>query len=522
MAESTSPKVIGIHDSRAGRGAAEAPTGRLDSWKAIAAYLGRGARTVQRWEREEGLPVRRLRHDQGSTVFAYQSELDAWLARQPTTTAPPTPEQEPAASIAVLPFTDMSREKDQEYFCEGMAEEIINALSRLKGLRVASRTSAFQFKNAAADSREIGRRLRVGALLEGSVRRAENRLRIAVQLTGSESGYQLWSGCYEREIADIFAIQEEIAQNIVQTLQLTLSAEERGALQKAPTTDVQAYDYYLRGRKFYYHFSRRDVEFAIQLFSRAVELDPAYVLAHAGLADCWSYLYLYAQRTETAREHADAASLRAVELDPESAQAQASRGIALALFRRGEEAEKAFEAAIRLDPNLFEAHYFYARHSFVGGDLQKALRLYEQAMRVRPEDYQSPLLVGQIYDDLGRPQDARASRERGVRVAEEHLKLNPDDARAVYMAANGLTALGERERGREWAQRALAMKPDEPMVLYNVGCIYSLLGLVEDAIDCLERAARNGLIQKGWFEHDSNLDPLRTHPRFQSLLKLLE
>ena len=523
MVESTSPKkVVGTRESGAGRGAAEAPAGRLDSWKAIAAYLGRGARTVQRWERDEGLPVHRLRHDQGSTVYAYPSELDAWLARQPATAVPPPREREPAASIAVLPFTDMSREKDQEYFCEGMAEEIINALSRLRGLRVASRTSAFQFKKATADSREIGRRLRVGALLEGSVRRAENRLRIAVQLTDAESGYQLWAGCYEREMRDIFATQDEIAQNIVQTLRLTLTAEERGALQKAPTTDVQAYDYYLRGRKFYYHFNRRDIEFAIQLFSQAVALDPAYVLAHAGLADCWSYLYLYAQRTETAREHADAASLRAVELDPASAQAQTSRGIALALYRRDEEAEKAFEAAMRLDPNLFEAYYFYARHSFARGELDQALRLYEQAMLVRPEDYQTPLLVGQIYDDLGRPQEARTSRERGVRIAEEHLKLNPDDARAVYMAANGLAALGEHERGREWAGRALAMKPDEPMVLYNVGCIYSLLGLVEDAIDCLERAARNGLMQKGWFEHDSNLEPLRNHPRFQSLLGLLE
>jgi TolB-like protein len=255
------------------------------------------------------------RHDQGSTVFAYKSELDAWLARQPAAALPPPPEQEPAASIGVLPFTDMSREKDQEYFCEGITEEIINALSRLKGLRVASRTSTFQFKNATADSREIGRRLRVGTLLEGSMRRSENRLRIAVQLTGAESGFQLWAARYEREMRDIFAIQDEIAQSIVQTLRLTLTADERGVLQKAPTSDVQAYDYYLRGRKFYYHFNRRDVEFTIQLFSRAVELDP------------------------------------------ESAQAQASRGVALGLYRRDEEAVGAFEAALRLDPNLFEAYY---------------------------------------------------------------------------------------------------------------------------------------------------------------------
>jgi adenylate cyclase len=495
---------------------------RLDSWKEIAAYLKRGARTVQRWEREQGLPVHRLRHDQGSTVHAYRSELDAWWATRQSELEPgPPAESNPAPSVAVLPFVDMSQDKDQAYFCEGLAEEIINALARVKDLRVASRTSAFQFRTGNLDSREIGQRLRVGALLEGSVRKADNRLRIAVQLTNTESGYQLWSTRFEREFRDIFAIQDEIAQSVVGALRVTLTPEERGALRRAPTTDVQAYDYYLRGRKFYYHYNRRDIEFAIQLFSKAVELDPAYVLAHAGLADCWSYIYLYARRTEEARRNADAASLRAVELDEESAQAQVSRALALSLSNRDEQAERAFAAALRLDPNLFEAHYCYARHCFVRGDLEKAARLYQQAMQVRPEGYQAPLLVAQIYDDLGRASDARASRELGIRIAESCLKANPDDARAVYMVANGMVALGQIERGREWAGRALAMQPDEPMVLYNVACVYALLGQLEEAIGCLEKAVRNGLTQKGWFEHDSNLDSLRGDARFQALLKKL-
>ena len=523
MSDLPSRKVVAFPEPNSSQGKAPASAERLDSWKEIASYLHRGARTVQRWEQEEGLPVHRLRHDQGSTVYAYKSELDAWwAARQAGWEEPPPACKESGASIAVLPFTDISQEKDQGYFCEGMAEEIINALSRVKGLHVASRTSAFQFKPGAADSRQIGRRMGVSTLLEGSVRKSGNRLRIAVQMTNAESGYQLWGERFDREMSDVFAIQDEIAQNIVQALQVKLTPEERGALQKAPTRDVQAYDYYLRGRKFYYHYNRRDIEFAIQFFSRAVELDPAFVLAHAGLADCWCYIYLYAERSESARRQADTASLRAVELDPGSAQAQASRAVSLSLSRRDEEAEQAFEAAIRLDPDLFEAYYFQARHSFVRGELGKAVRLYEQAMRVRPEDYQSPLLVAQIYDDLGRPEDARASRERGVRNAEEHLKLNPEDARAVYMAANGLAALGEQERAREWAQRALVMEPDEPMLLYNAGCIYSLLGSVEEAIDCLERGVRNGLTQKGWLEHDSNLDLVRSHPRFQELLRQLD
>jgi tetratricopeptide (TPR) repeat protein len=284
------------------------------------------------------------------------------------------------------------------------------------------------------------------------------------------------------------------------------------------TREVRAYDCYLRGRRFYEQFATREVEQALQLFSRAVELDPAYPQAYAGLADCWSYAFLYRDRSEANRGNAERASLQAVTLDPESAQAQASRGLALSLSGRDQEAERAFEAAVRLDPGLFEAHYFYARHAFASGQAEKALRLYEDAIRVRPEDYQAPLLVAQIYDDCGRGGEASAVRRLGVERAERHLEIDPDDARALYMAANGMAALGNRERAREWAERARALRPDDGMVLYNVACVFSLLGLEEPALDCLETAIKSGLRQKGWYEHDSNLDPLRAHPRFVALL----
>jgi tetratricopeptide (TPR) repeat protein len=192
--------------------------------------------------------------------------------------------------------------------------------------------------------------------------------------------------------------------------------------------------------------------------------------------------------------------------------------VALSALARNDEAEAAFEAALRLDPNLFEANYFFARHCFAGGRQEQALRLYEQAMRVRPEDYQAPLLIAQTYDDLGRGDEGASARRRGVENAEEHLRLNPDDVRAVYMAANGLAALGERERSRQWADRALAMRPNDAMLLYNLGCIYALLGLTDEALDCLEKAAELGLMQQAWLERDSNLDPLRPHPRFRILL----
>ena len=492
---------------------------RLDSWKEIAAYLKRGARTVQRWEREEGLPVHRLQHDKLGSVYAWSAELDRWWAARTAVDTPPAPIVE--ASVAVLPFADMSRERDQAYFCEGIAEEITSALGRAEGLRVASRTSAFRFRPGTVDGREVARRLRVRTLLEGSVRKSGDRVRITVQLSDAHTGYQLWASRYDRELRDIFAVQDEIARAVVGALRLALTPPQAARLWRPGTREVLAYDCYLRGRALYERYGTRDVEAAIPLFSRAVELDPAYPQAHAGLADCWSYLYLYRDRSGTNLANAERASLEAVTLDPESAQAQASRGLALSLSGRDAAAEGAFEEAVRLDPGLFEAHYFYARHAFASGQAQKALRLYEEALRVRPEDYQAPLLAAQIYDDCGRPGEGTAARRLGVERARRQLELDADDARALYMAANGMAALGERDGAREWAQRARALRPDDGMVLYNIACVFALLGLPDDSLDCLERAVRCGLKQRGWYEHDSNLDPLRSHQRFQDLLQEL-
>ncbi|RPI11345.1 MAG: hypothetical protein EHM65_07175, partial [Acidobacteriales bacterium] len=413
-----------------------APEDRLDSWKEIATYLHRGTRTVQRWEREEGLPIHRLQHDKLGSVYAFKAELEAWWANRGDSLPSEAAQAETGPSVGVLPFADLSQERDQGYFCEGVAEEIINALNRLRHLHVASRTSAFRFKDQAADIIEIGRKLRVRTLLEGSVRKAGDRLRIAVRLTNAENGYQLWSETYDRQMTDIFAIQEEIARHVAEALKVTLSPAEKDALGKPATSDIQAYDYYLLGRSYYYRFAPREVEFAKQLFAQAIERDPRYAMAHAGLADCWSFLYLYGGRREAAREQADRVSMQAIDLDPESAQAHASRALALSLNERDVEAKESFETAIRLDPELFEAYYFYARHCFAHGEQEKAVRLYEHAMRVRPEDYQATLLLAQSYDDLGRYEDAIAARRRGIELAEQHLRLKPDDARACYMASN--------------------------------------------------------------------------------------
>ena len=226
-------------------------------------------------------------------------------------------------------------------------------------------------------------------------------------------------------------------------LHATMQVGGKDADAQSQPAAERAQQCYRRGREFFYDFSPGAMEFAIQLFVRAIEEDPGFANAYAGLADCWSFTYLYSQRSEDLREQADWASQRAIEMNPHSGQAHASRGLALSLDGRNQDAGQAYESAARLEPGLFEAWYYHARHCFALGQLERAAELYGHAMEVRPDDYQAPLLSAQVYCDLGRGPEAAAARQRGVRAAEEHLKWNPDDIRALYLAANGLAALGE-------------------------------------------------------------------------------
>jgi TolB-like protein/Tfp pilus assembly protein PilF len=447
--------------------------------------------------------------------YRLQSAVDlGWELEQVQAEA----QREKTRAVAVLPFVDLSREKDQDYLCDGLAEEILIALAKVDGLRVASRAASFRFRSRDADVRETGRRLAVEAIVHGSVRKAGGRLRVAVELVDVTDGFEIWTDVFDRGMEDVFAVQVEIVRRVAHALGVRFGETGPETLGKPAATDVRAFDYYLQARSFFYQYSRRSMRFARELLERAITLDPAYARAWSGIADCCAFLYLNAGRRPEDAEQADAASRCALELDPALAEAHASRGTALSLLGRHEEAEQAFAAAIGLDPDLFEAHYFYARDAFGRGELEKAIREYEAAMRARPEDYQSPLLVGQIFEDLGRADEARAVRRRGVRIAEEHLRLRPDDARALYMGANGLVALGETARGLEWADRALALDPEDAMLLYNIGCIKAMAGAGDEALDCLERSVRAGMRNRAWLEHDSNLDSVRPDPRFQALM----
>jgi len=361
--------------------------------------------------------------------------------------------------------------------------------------------------------------LNVGTVLQGSVRKSGNRIRVSAQLGNVADGFQLWSETYNRLLEDVFAIQDEIAHSIAKALRVILTEKDKRQLERtAPTCDVRAYEYYLRGMQLFHQFRRKTLGAAVQMFGHAIEIDPDYARAYAGLADCYSQLYLaWNSRGDTAAK-ADAASRKALELDPELAEAHAARGLALSLHRRFDEARSAFETAIRLDPNLFEARYFYGRACLAAGRLDEAARLLSEASALRPDDYQALLLGAGILSGLDRKAEADAAYRRGLRVAEDHLQLYPDDTRALCLGATAWCQIGERARALDWARKALGLDPDEATTLYNVACVYSLLGQIEEAIDTLTGAVEKGYTHKEWIENDADFKSLHGHPRFQALL----
>ena len=421
-------------------------------------------------------------------------------------------------SIAVMPFTNMSSDPEGDFFADGIADEIITALSKIKALKVSSRSSSFSFKGKNEDIREIGRKLQASTILEGSVRKAGKRLRLTAQLVNAENNEQLWAERYDRELEDVFEIQDEIAQSIVSALRVVLSDDEKRAIEQVHTPNVEAYGFYLRGRQYFHQHRRKSHEYARQMFERAIELDPDYALAHAGIADCCSFLYQYFDASPANLKRADAASRRALELAPSLAEAHASRGLAVSLSGRYEEADTEFEMAMKLDPKSFEAAYFYARSCVAQGKNEEAAKWFERAIAVRPDDYAALALLATVYQALGRAEESIQTSRRAYDTARKHLELTPDDPRALYMGAMSLSALGETDKARDWNRRALAMDPDDPSVLYNIACAFAVEGQKQEAISTLKKAIDNGFGHWSWIEHDSDLDSLRDDPEFKAML----
>lgn len=424
-------------------------------------------------------------------------------------------------SVAVLAFVNMSGEAEQEYFSDGIAEDIITDLSKVSGLFVASRNSSFLYKGVAARPEDIGAELGVGHIVEGSVRKAGDRVRITAQLIDAATGGHVWADRYDRDLVDVFAVQDEITHRIVESLRVTLLPQEREAIERVPTENVDAYQSYLMGRQFFRRYSRSSWEIAKRMYQRAIELDPNYARAYAGVADCDSFLYLAYYRTELLDSILDATA-KAIELDPDLAVAHASRGLGLFTVGRHEEAHAEFARALELDPNLYEGHYFLARSFVQEGKLEAALEHFTRAAEAMPDNFEPHSFVAQVAGALGKDELHDASRLRSLELAEQELAVRPDNARAAYLGAMALITMEEHDRAHEWLERSLSIDPDDFLTQYNVACAYSTLGELDKAIDLLEIAlpkAHREIVR--WVEHDSDLDPLRDDPRFQAVVESL-
>jgi len=451
------------------------------------------------------------RHRRGYQFIALVSREDA---------APPIatrPADSAIRSIAVLPFADMSPGHDQEYLCEGLAEELINALTQVDGLRVAARTASFQFRGKGEDIKLVGHQLNVDAFVEGSVRKAGNRLRVTVQLIEVGTGYHRWSHRFDGQFEDVFAMQDEIAESVSASLRGEPPAPRDGRLPRVHTGSA-AYELYLRGRQHVHRITQGDLAAATGLFRRAIELDPAYGPAYAGLATAHATMFEWFGASPSDLAGAADASARALEFVPHLAEAHVARGCVLSLMREYEAAAREFEESIRLNPNFFDPYYYSARACFARGDVAGSVVLFRRAADVRQEDFQSAFLLAQSLRMLGRDEEASLWRREGIRRAEHALVLNPLDSRALSLGALYLLEEGQAERAVEWSDRALELYPDDMSSLGNGACLQAKLGHVDQAIALLERVSARGWGQRDWLERDPDYDSLRDDPRFQRLL----
>jgi len=417
-------------------------------------------------------------------------------------------------TVAVLPFADLSPDHDQEYFCDGVAEEILNALTRIEELQVVARMSSFRYRNVDSDVRELGAKLGADAILEGSVRKSGDQLRVTARLLNMANGLQFWSKKFDRDLKDIFSIQDDIATSIAESLLDTLTS-----VKTTTSQDVLAYEYYLRGKQFLNRFRKFDLEFARQLFRQAIDQDPQFAQAWAGYADCFSLEVMYADPNPSFKDKARKACATALDLGPDLAEAHASCGLAMLISDRFAEAEKYFKAAIKLNPRLYEAFYYYGRSRFHQGDLEGAATMFDKASTINPTEYQARLLKIQILKGLGRNEEAKSDARKAIEIVEQHLRWHPDDVRALHLGAGSLVILGDIARAERWLQRALEIDPDDSIVLYNVACNYATLNRVDEALDYLERASEKGTVSVEWAMNDTDLASLHGNPRYEAFLE---
>jgi TolB-like protein/Flp pilus assembly protein TadD len=416
--------------------------------------------------------------------------------------------------IAVLPFVNISPDKESDYFSDGLTEDLISNLSRLKGMSVVSRTNSIRYKGSKLDIEEIGRELGARYIIEGTVRRHQEDLRITANLIDVESSTQLWSDRYKGKMADVFDIQETVSKEIVDALAITLTPTEKVALTRRSTSNAEAFDLYLRGREALYRLTKTNIEFAAQLFQQAIRLDGRYAQAYAGLAEAYASRCLYYQRDDALLDKAVESSLKALMYDESISEAYAALAVAYLVRSDYDAAVESSRKAIQLDAGSMIGLYALARVFLNTGRHAEAVKTCEQLVELNPEFYPGLLALQSAYAGLGDAAAATATTRRLVAFFPGYLARVPDDARAHILFASYLAELGERDQALQEADTGMALSGNDAVMLYNLACVYCLLGDPAKGIESFVQSIDAGYGNYSWARIDPDLQSIRDDPRF--------
>ncbi len=468
----------------------------------------------------ERIVEKMLRKDAGERFQGARDLLvDLRSLRKRLELGPSEATTEGGSSIAVLFFENVSDDKESDYFASGITEDIITDLSKIRELRVRSRTDVLPYKGKSLSSEKIGRELHVHYVLEGSVRRARDRVRISAQLVDTRNGYHVWAERYDRNLEDIFEIQDEIASKIAEALKLRLTAAEEKEIRRRPTQNLQAYDFYLRGRAMTHHRVKNENLQAIEMYRKAIELDPDFALAWSGLADAYAMRYDLWERTDENIEMAHKASRRALELEPNLAEAHASVGYAYVQQKNYQEAMHELDLALKLNPQLAVAYVYYGELYCLINRHADAVPMYQKAIELDSDYYLAYGWLGQTYSRLGMTAEAEQVNRKAIEVVQKHLAVNPNDARAHNLAGVWYARLDDFDRAVDSMMKAIELSPGDALVMYNVACLYGVQKKGDLSVHWLRRAVEGGYRNYDWIKGDSDLDPVREHPGYLDLMK---
>ncbi len=431
------------------------------------------------------------------------------------TAAAAAAEKKTEVSICVLPFANMSGDPEQEYFSDGITEDIITDLGKVSALSIVARNMAFSFKGAKGGVGEIGRQTKAVYVLAGSVRKAGTRVRITAQLINASNEAQVWGERYDRDLNDIFALQDEISRAIVAALKLTLLPEEKRAIEQRATTNVKAYKFYLMARQFSVMGNERHQEMIVRLCKRAVELDPSYAAPWATMAIAQWDMH---RRSASPDDGQDAAS-RAIAIDPNLADAHAALGAAYQGQGQYEIGLEACRTALRLDPESYEGNRVAGMCSTALRRYDDAIRYFEKAAAVVESEFTAASFAPQCYEAKGDLPGMREAAKRALARIEKVVAAEPDHGRALGYGAGLLASLGEVDRAKEWIERGTLVDPENTILHFNFVCALSRLREIDAALELLanviDKASKGWLV---WLDNDTDLDPLRDHARFKQIV----